>query len=256
MLQILYRFPVPLEAKPWKNCLFCGDQTANMKVCWWNRAERLADSASGWVVGGNWVNLHPWFVSMWKWCPVFTVRDLALLSSRWSRPASERAPPPPSPQSPDRPDFPLLLLISPSFPSYLSFPPGLLLLFSVFLSCLAASHFEHRFHWFPASRPSPLPCPLFLPPPSSFFPLWHLPASWLCPLLLCVVKSGINLSSWPLPPVISSGASGDIRNSHLAAWICCTSCGRGPEQHQPPRSPSPFFCLSFSAEALWTPASI
>jgi len=76
--------------------------------------------------------------SMWKWCPVFTVRDLALLSSRWSHPASERCP---LPESPDLSLFSLLLSLPlPLFllNFYLSYKPNLLLLcFGCFMSgCL------------------------------------------------------------------------------------------------------------------------
>lgn len=83
-------------------------------------AGELAELALGvlwWADGAkkvwNWcLNLFSWSSSMWKWCPVFTVRDLAPLSSRWSHPASE------SPVAPQPRSLPLFSsLISSSFPS-------------------------------------------------------------------------------------------------------------------------------------------
>lgn len=107
---------------------------------------------------------------------MFTVRDLALLSSRWSHPASERAP---SPQSPALSLFswlssPPLLHFPPSILSFVQTqsPPSLFtfsfnLLLPPTLS-IAVSYFFPA-HLSPCPLPSPQPYFFFLPlrPPSS-----------------------------------------------------------------------------------------
>lgn len=148
------------------------------------------------------LSLFPWSFSMWKWSPVFTVRDLALLSSRWSRSASERAPSPQSLQLSPSSLFshPFHFLFSSSILSFIqnqSPPP----LFPFFLSSLAASHFEARFVFFFISFPSPLPhvpcppsllSPTFLLPPSLPSFASHLSSSFF----LCVVECQRGEKGW------------------------------------------------------------
>lgn len=123
-----------------------------------------------WADGGKTLrngclNLFSWSFSMWKWSPVFTVRDLALLSSRWSRPASERAP------SPQSPVLSLLSLLSSPIPSTSFFPLHLI----SHSNPISSASFPFSFH-------------LLLPPTLSitvsyFFPLTHLsPLSLVSPL--------------------------------------------------------------------------
>ena len=132
--------------------------------------------------------------------------------------------------------FPPLSLFS---PSYLSFKPSLLpllLLFSLFLSSLATSNFEHPSSLLPPPPFTSLSCPLS---PPSAVPLFVFLVP-LCPLSSPVFirrvskrRKGLwgetrslwegghrlNLSSWPLVPVLCSVTSGDITNSNLAQGI-------------------------------------
>lgn len=118
---------------------------------------------------------------------MFTVRDLALLSSRWSRPASERAP---SPQSPALFLFSLLS----------SLPLPLFCLHLIFHSDpISSSSFPFSFHLL---LPSTLSItvsyfsPLTLPSPLSHVPCCFLSAQLLyfCFFPLCPPLSPIFLS--------------------------------------------------------------
>lgn len=192
---------------------------------WVECGERMDGGKKVW---NGCLNLFSWFFSMRKWCPVFTVRDLAPLSSRWSRPASERAP---SPQSPALSLFSLFSsLLLPLFPLHLishsnpinsssfsvSFhvllPPTWSVSFLLFPKlCL------HLSPVFPVSLFSPFASSLFAPFISFIFPLG------------CVVKRVKRLwgdarslleaiLAQPLPVTLGSCAqlSRDISNSNLA----------------------------------------
>lgn len=124
---------------------------------------------------------------------MFTVRDLAPLSSRWSRPASERAPSPQSPalslssplSSPPLPLFPLHLIYHSNPISSSSFPFSFHLALPPTLS-IAVSYFFPPHSTFTSC---PLPPPLLLSPtfPSSLLALVRL-LSFLPLFLLCVVE--------------------------------------------------------------------
>lgn len=178
------------------------DELANSEVWYRFPPTRGLDSwrslGFGWIAGkkvlNGCLNLFPWSFSMWKWSPVFTVRDLAPLSSRWSSPASERAPSPQSParslssllSSPPLPLFPLHLIFHSNPISSSSFPFSFHLVLPPTLS-ITVSYF------FPPSLYLHLsPCPLS--PPSLLSPtfLSSLFALLVSPVFLsfsvCVVK--------------------------------------------------------------------
>lgn len=126
---------------------------------------------------------------------MFTVRDLAPLSSRWSRPASERAPSPQSPalslfsplSSPPLPLFPLHLIYHSNPISSSSSPFFFHLLLPPTLSITVSYFFPPSLYLHLTPCPFP-PSSFLLSPtfPSSLFALLRL-LSFL-PLLLCVVE--------------------------------------------------------------------
>lgn len=164
-----------------------------------------------------------------------------------------------SPIAPEPSPLPLLssLISSPSSfspPSYLSFRPNLLLLLSLFLSCLAASHLEHQFLTFFSSFYLHL-CFVSLASPVCWASLLLLPSSFpslnsssfsissrvseekrLWKEARLRLEGGTDSAAPPDPLVFLFGsvASRDISNSNLTQWNLSmsvyVSCQKVPKQ--------------------------
>lgn len=160
----------------------------------------------------------PWSASTGELSPVFTVRDLALPPSRWSRPASER----------ERRRPRSLQHAPPPLP-----PPFDFLFSSSILSFMQTQHPPPLFPFHPPFISCSLPCPAALLSPT--FPSLHSLASLAEPRIF---QGGSApppfLPHHPCPHPRSLSSSGDISYSSFCKGESDVSRRRGPEQGRSP----------------------